>query len=383
MGGCLRLCGTRFAVATRVSQRSSAPTLYSKSTTPALDGRPGALVIDAQTGRTLEARELAAAVLVSIDGSYVPSDPRGEVSSTVVPWGAPKNEGVFSNTSLAADGFSVQNRSVDKRSRLSLAVVLQLALVAAAGSCGSDDSPRSSASTKAPAAAAAGGSSEADRDSGTDRPTVTIEHLSETVGDVALELDVPVLSGLGSDEGELNAQIREQIVGPAREVAEQADESTNAMSFEVEANTWFENDALIVVELNEYSYLGGAHPNSRFGSLLIDVERAALVAPSDLVRDRQAQGRFDALIEASLEQRSDDLFPEWREYVDPATFDSAAWLPNDDGLTLRYSPYELAPYAAGPVELTLDWAGVAATDAFVDASLLATWLDQQASASSG
>lgn len=270
--------------------------------------------------------------------------------------------------------------------RVAVAALLSVATLSAAGACGSDGStdtgsgPQTTAATAATTASAVTAeetaAATAEDSSAGASGRVTIEHLSENVGDVALELDVPVLSGLGSNEGELNAQIREQIVGPAREVAGQADESTNAMSFEVEANTWFENDALIVVELNEYSYLGGAHPNSRLGSLLIDVESAALVAPSDLVRDRRAQGRFDALIEASLEQRSEDLFPEWREYVDPATFDSAAWLPNDDGLTLRYSPYELAPYAAGPVELTLDWADVAATDAFVEASLLATWLDQ-------
>jgi hypothetical protein len=126
-----------------------------KDTTPALDGWPGALVVDVQSGRILEARELFTAaaleemasrlsadiaskysaaqlksnaadvtrtlfravasdnraccavaprsdgVLVSIDGSYVLADPRGEVLSTLVPWSA--LDGLIASTSPVAD----------------------------------------------------------------------------------------------------------------------------------------------------------------------------------------------------------------------------------------------------------------------------------------
>lgn len=126
-----------------------------KDTTPELDGWPGALVVDVQSGRILEARELFTAaaleemasrlsadiaskysaaqlksnaadvartlfravasdnraccavaprsdgVLVSIDGSYVLADPRGEVLSTLVPWSA--LDGLIASTSPVAD----------------------------------------------------------------------------------------------------------------------------------------------------------------------------------------------------------------------------------------------------------------------------------------
>lgn len=205
-------------------------------------------------------------------------------------------------------------------------------------------------------------------------PTVQFNSVSDQLGPVTVTLVVPYFLGLGVAADDLNATVRASMETPARSLASEVDPeafSPGPMSIEVNAELYSRSSRMIVVALDEYSFLGGAHPNTRPGSLLVDVDTATLLNPAELVADKQARGRLDAAVEAALEARSDDLFAEWRENVDPGVFGAAAWLPDTTGLTLRFPPYELGPYAIGAVDVTLPWATLAASKVFpADSPLL-------------
>lgn len=126
--------------------------------------------------------------------------------------------------------------------------------------------------------------------------------------------------------------------------------------------TVFRIGSLISVAASYYSYLGGAHPNTVFFSWNFDLDSGTFLNIPELATDPQA---FTLAVADMIETQAtayfrdpangygdltiDDIY--WSDYrttmekwgSDYASFDS-------DGLSIIFSAYELAPYAAGPQE---------------------------------
>lgn len=118
--------------------------------------------------------------------------------------------------------------------------------------------------------------------------------------------------------------------------------------------TVYQAEGLISVSGVYYTYTGGAHPNSILMSWNFDLESGDFFDPSLLEED----GKLKEAVTAELLRQAEEtalengLAPEdffWADYEDTlADWSSYAVSFDAEGMTVAFSPYELAAYAAGP-----------------------------------
>lgn len=118
--------------------------------------------------------------------------------------------------------------------------------------------------------------------------------------------------------------------------------------------TFWRTDRLLSIAGNYYSYTGGAHPNSVYLSWLFDLKTGRFLHATALGGD--AEGFQQAVTEELIRQTDrraieEDCAPTelyWENYQEIlAEWPYAAVTFSGEGMTVTFSPYELAPYAAG------------------------------------
>lgn len=128
--------------------------------------------------------------------------------------------------------------------------------------------------------------------------------------------------------------------------------------WEVQTNgkVLYQSPKYISIEITNYTYTGGAHPNAYVNLLTFDANTGRKLQLTDLVSDT-----------AKLKEMVEMKFKEAREL--PATanlieegffWDGVFMLPaniavTNEGLYFMYNPYEAAAYAAGPTEFTISY----------------------------
>ena len=126
--------------------------------------------------------------------------------------------------------------------------------------------------------------------------------------------------------------------------------------------TCYRTGSLISIAADYYSYLGGAHPNTVYFSWNFDLDSGIFLAIPELAEDPQAFTLAVAdMIEVQAVERfqSDpnyaglslsDIYGEnYREVMEKWASDYAVSF-DAEGMTIIFSAYELASYAAGPQE---------------------------------
>lgn len=118
--------------------------------------------------------------------------------------------------------------------------------------------------------------------------------------------------------------------------------------------TVYQTERLVSVAGIYQTYTGGAHPNTVLLSWNFDLESGAFFDPATL--DAEA-GFHDAVVQALRAQarehaRENSMAPKdyfWEDYEDTLeNWSSYAVSFDAEGMTVGFSPYELACYAAGP-----------------------------------
>jgi hypothetical protein len=113
---------------------------------------------------------------------------------------------------------------------------------------------------------------------------------------------------------------------------------------------------ILAVSLSNYSFTGGAHPNTTMTLLNFDIKTGKTLQLKDFIRD---EAKLKKLVEAKFRQER-DLNP--RENLNEAGFfwEGAFVLPDsfalqNDGILFYYNTYDVAPYAQGPTSFVLTW----------------------------
>ena len=140
------------------------------------------------------------------------------------------------------------------------------------------------------------------------------------------------------------------------------DAFSNTSYFEEFTYTAYRTGSLISIAADYYSFLGGAHPNDVYFSWNFDLDSGTFLTIPELAADPQAFTLAVAnMIEVQAEERfasepeyegvsiSDIYWDNYREAIEKWGSDYAASF-DADGLTVIFSAYELASYAAGPQE---------------------------------
>lgn len=136
---------------------------------------------------------------------------------------------------------------------------------------------------------------------------------------------------------------------------------TAALTEELECQV-YQTERLVSVAGTYYSYTGGAHPNTVLTAWNFDLERGDFFAPEQLAEDSEVFSQ--AVYREILRQidcwagengmEAEDLF--WSNYEEiAADWSSYAVSFDETGMTVAFSPYELAAYAAGSQVFRMDY----------------------------
>ena len=112
------------------------------------------------------------------------------------------------------------------------------------------------------------------------------------------------------------------------------------------------DDVIISIRESAYQYTGGAHPMYSFGGININPTTGEVLQITDIFKD------FSKLIEVLSEKLTNKYGEEWfysspKELLDVYTPEKFTWSVGYQGITFYFSPYELAPYAAGSQMVTV------------------------------
>lgn len=125
----------------------------------------------------------------------------------------------------------------------------------------------------------------------------------------------------------------------------------------------YQTEHLISVSGEYYSNTGGAHPNTYLLGWNFDLDSGVFFSPETLADDAGFQQAVSEELcrQAQEKAKAHDIEPAaffWQDYEHILTdWSSYAVSFDEAGMTVEFSPYELACYAAGPQEfhLTYDW----------------------------
>lgn len=126
--------------------------------------------------------------------------------------------------------------------------------------------------------------------------------------------------------------------------------------------TIYQTEHLVSVSASYDSYTGGAHSNQMLLAWNFDLGTGDFFSAEALAADSQ---EFSQMVsgeivrqagERAAEQSMDPSEMFWTDYQDiAADWSSYAVSFSEDGMTVGYSPYEIACYAAGPQKFHLDY----------------------------
>lgn len=125
--------------------------------------------------------------------------------------------------------------------------------------------------------------------------------------------------------------------------------------------TSYQTDSLISISATSMAYWGGVHPNSYLISWNFDLERGTFLTPDVLASDSRAflEAVRDEIIRQAEERTAPGAELEgayWDNYPEVvAAWDDYAVTFGEDGMTVSFSPYELAYYAAGSQVFTISY----------------------------
>ncbi len=124
----------------------------------------------------------------------------------------------------------------------------------------------------------------------------------------------------------------------------------------------YRTERLVSVAGNYYSYTGGAHPNTVLMAWNFDLETGEFFAPEQLAEDGEifSQAVWEEIVRqireraAEYDLKAEEMF--WENYEEIAAgWSSYAVSFDEEGMTVAFSPYELAAYAAGPQGFRLSY----------------------------
>jgi hypothetical protein len=124
----------------------------------------------------------------------------------------------------------------------------------------------------------------------------------------------------------------------------------------VEGNaTVLANDSLVCVQLDAYSFLGGAHPSTSTAFVTVNARTGREIDPRTLIRNMKAftDSAEKAFREVNDMSASEDFGSRgyWfkaDQFLLPDNIGFTA-----DSLILHYNAYDIAPYAMGPTRITM------------------------------
>ena len=155
----------------------------------------------------------------------------------------------------------------------------------------------------------------------------------------------------------------EFVASAGEDLALRREWGTQWMPYELTLDcTVYQTDRIISVAGLYYSYTGGAHPNTWQLGWNFDLEGGTFFGPEMLTDGTELQEVVSGEIIRQAQLPMDDGTVPAEGYWEDYEAIIANWVSytvsfDEEGMVVIFSPYELAPYAAGPqiFRLSYDW----------------------------
>jgi hypothetical protein len=187
-------------------------------------------------------------------------------------------------------------------------------------------------------------------------PATAIKNINDTVVHY-VRLSMAVYAMAGEEISPDFQQIADKVLRDYQQFADDIGHQLMPWEVSTTGRVVFQNDKVVSIALENYSFTGGAHPNTFFMGLNFDPRTGKKLEFENCFADR---GRLEQLLLAKF-RRFHKLSD--REDLNEAGFfwDRPFYLPNyfsfqRDGVLFIYNNYEAAPYAVGRTELMVPYA---------------------------
>ena len=121
------------------------------------------------------------------------------------------------------------------------------------------------------------------------------------------------------------------------------------------------DEMVLCLMQTDYSWLGGAHPNTYITGITYDTQTGQELFLKDIAKDYD--GIYDYVIKKLPEENDPNMFFEGYEdtvkamfYGGDGSYSPVQWFLTNDGVTIWFNQYDIAPYAAGPVTVGIPFA---------------------------
>ena len=186
------------------------------------------------------------------------------------------------------------------------------------------------------------------------------EEIRSFINDTVFYHVLFTLSGFVTSEEELVEDLetvaRRFITDYEKFADEQGGEYRVGWTIETTGEVLYQSPDIVSIGLKNFSYTGGAHPNSYFDLLNFDLREKKMLQLGDLINDLAS---FETIVEKhfrkyhQLDEKAD--FNKAGFFWDGAFSLPANYALKEEGIYLYYNKYEVAPYAVGATELLIPW----------------------------
>lgn len=129
-------------------------------------------------------------------------------------------------------------------------------------------------------------------------------------------------------------------------------------TIQLESATPWQTGRFLSIQMDGYSYTGGAHGYAFTALNTFDLKTAGSVLLDDLVSDTLALRPLleKAFLETHRQEVPDARLEDLLLFPDEPLAFPANYCVVPEGIRVVYNPYEVAPYAVGPTDFVLTWA---------------------------
>jgi len=172
-----------------------------------------------------------------------------------------------------------------------------------------------------------------------------------------------LLRPIGRERGNKNFEVLMQnFIDEYNNFKKEFPEAQQEWEIDRKAKNNFNDDNILSCFFSEYSYLGGAHPNTFLTYTNFNLKSGKIIILSDILIDRFLN---------ELNNIAEPIFRKEKELTEDINLTEAGfWFDNDkfsvnnnftigkDGLTFFYNNYEITAYAYGPTELFIPYKSI-------------------------
>lgn len=194
---------------------------------------------------------------------------------------------------------------------------------------------------------------------------ILLKSLSDlsVVDKINSKIQTELLRPIGSEKNNKNfEELMQNFIDEYKNFKKEFSEAQQEWEVEREAASNFNDENILACSLSEYSYLGGAHPNSFLTLKNYNLKSGELIKLSDvLVKGYQNElnNIAEPIFRKEKELTAEENLTEAGFWFDEDKFSiNKNFSISKDGLTFYYNSYEITAYAFGPTELFIPYKSI-------------------------